>query len=128
MLVPCTPVVAYTKLPNNKLPTGTVELGSGPDHAPGKPCAIYAMPKINPSKKPNDGDAFIVPFWFVKSTVELPIINMQLQAVSHEYDGETFTVPCFVNTKALKIGDELRAYSKSPSEKYTPFSNLKAHR
>ena len=123
-LVPCTPNVACTKN-DNKIPNACLDLGSGPTSISGNPCTIYAASKIQPSTSVDDSAAFIVPFWLVKSTLETARINMQLQAVQYEYDGETCTVPCSVNTKGLKIGDELYAYSKQPSEKYTPFSSLK---
>jgi hypothetical protein len=67
----------------------------------------YEIPHPTAPKKKDDHTTVVTPFWFVRR-VDPGAENCVMKDATVTADGFTTTIPCIVNTKAIKKGDEAK--------------------
>ena len=72
-----------------------------------------AAPKITPEFDKIDEKTVLVPFWYVKSTGEEDVVNMELQTKTFA----NLVLPCYVNCKALDPGEVLLCANETLAKK-----------
>jgi hypothetical protein len=119
IIPPVSPSVLHTngKIPDNALDLSITLEMSANNGGNKKPLVMrfYIAPK-SPQKFTvakvsgaiaKDTQEFIAPFWLITCTADPTKANCRIQKYSVEIIGAQFEVPVLINTKAIKVGEQL---------------------